>query len=433
MKDWINRRHFLKSTLVGSLLYNPIIRFREAAAAGAAKRLIVLFYPLGVIRENWLPSGTETNFVLSKILRPLEAYKSRLIVCDGINMLHRNGNHKEFGVLLTGTMCDGTDQASRLTNISLDQVIANHFSGQTRFKSLELAAWDDKPNELQKPDHRILSARGPGQHILAEGDAQKAFDRIFAGVSSSAGVPPVGADSQRKRSILDAIVVDLQSLQKELSGNERAKLDQHLSAIREIEKRLQSPVQSGLCTLPGRPGRIDMHHNDSLPSRLKAQTDIMLAAMMCDLTRVGTLIGEGGEARSQPVWLGLGLDWHDNYTHSSGGREEHTKISEWYHQQWKYVLDRLAAVLDGNGSMLDNSLVLILSEQGCRYPSGGPVDHSTKSLPFVIVGSAGGHFRPGRFLNFGGVDHQRFLISIMNAMGVAGNTMGNFSAQPLPL
>lgn len=444
----LSRRRLLKLTAATSALLMPVIRSTRAEAATALPKRLVFFHtPLGTIRENYAPSGTETAFTLSPILQPLAPYKEHLLVIDGIDFGTRSHNHHEPGSMLTGIYCTGADGTSKHANISLDQYIRSKLPGSVPVKSLELMTFDRKPSRLDA-DRHLFSAGGPGLPVIPEGDPRAAFDRVFANAVPGAGGggtptadPALQALRADRRSVLDVVSKDLQALRPRLSAREKAKLDQHLTAIRELELRVaesgppdSEPTEMGaVCTVPTRPGAQAVYENNTLPTRLKLNIEITAYAMACDQIRVAVLGNEQGQGRASPVWVGFNTNWHDAFTHDTGGRAQHTAIHKWYVQQFAYLVSLFKSIPEGDGTLLDNSALVMFSEQGCRYLNLGSqyTHHSAKDLPFVVAGSCGGYFKQNRYVNAGGVLYNKFLINCLHAMGYAENGFGKLSATPI--
>ncbi|MCA9581106.1 MAG: DUF1552 domain-containing protein [Myxococcales bacterium] len=438
----VGRRRFLKSlggAAGAAALVEPLVRVQRARAADIPKRLIVFFSPLGHVTSEWLPKGTETNFTFGRILSPLDAFKSRMIVCGGLKQPRESytGNHKEMTGLLSGREANGKDDSSSPSHISIDQFLAQDpkITGGTAFPSISLAAWQSRYYDFQKrTDHMYLSARGPGQAVIPEGLPQAAFDRIFGGFTAPGGddtEPMVDPKLARRRSVLDVIKADLDSVQRSIGATspEKAKIEQHLTSIRELEKRLvQTPFTgSGDCRVPNRPGEFSINDDKTIPERFKLHIDIAVAALACDRTRIAVLTGEGGESFAKHPWLGINEQYHE-HTHG-GGIEEQIKIGRWYAEQFNYLLESLDSIPEGGGSLLDNTCVLWLSEQGCRDQGQ---EHMRTNMPYLLAGECGGYFKTGRFVDMKGASTTRMLINIKNAMGSSGNSFGDVTETPLP-
>jgi hypothetical protein len=436
-----SRRRLLGLSPAAGILLSPVLRATRAAAAGLGppRRLVFFHSPLGTVRASYLPPGSEAGLDLaaSRVLAPLAPFRDRILVIDGMK---RNpepplsgsggGNHKEQGVMLTGRTCDGTDSGSKHGNVSIDQFLRSKLPDSVRIKSLEL--FHRPLTGTLSADRVLLSARGPNLPVVPEGDPRKAFDAVFAGVATG-GTAPGGADPARealrarRRSVLDAVVKEITRLQGALAGAERAKLDQHMSAIRELEKGLEPVVvQAAGCRVPVAPAPGGGGGGGSTSqAQIEANMTLVACAMSCDLLRVA-VIGSGG-GRDGAGFAGLGgNNWHDDYTHGSGGLEQHTQIHRWYAERFAFLVRTFAA-----HGLLDASALVFFSEQGARG-GGGPTEHSGVNLPYVVAGSCGGYFKQGRLVNVGAKGgHKDFLFNCLRAMGHEDAVMGNVRGEPI--
>jgi hypothetical protein len=158
------------------------------------------------------------------------------------------------------------------------------------------------------------------------------------------------------------------------------------------------------------------------------QVDIAIASLACDRTRVAVVTAEGGPSWARHPWLGINDRMHE-ITHSPD-HTGHTAICRWHAEQFAYLLGRLDAIPEGTGSLLDNTVVAWITEQGCRPAND---EHSRSNMPWILAGGGNAGLRTGRFLRLSGVDTNDFLITLMNTMGIAGNRFGDVSATPLPI
>jgi hypothetical protein len=421
----LNRRTFLRGAGVSIAL--PWLPAR--AASRPPRRFVVFGETNGYLRKTWMPTGTERDFALSPALTPLAPHKDQVVILDGIdNLVSRHSlgppHMKAFGPMLTGAELqkgrftpggNGGTGAGYPGNLSVDQKIAERIGRSTRFRSLELGVQVDAQGN---PETRMCY-RAVGQPLPPENDPQAALDRLFA----------EGRGRQRKP-ILDTVLDDYRRLVARLGPEDRARLEAHLTALREVETRIgrapqpscQRPspldVSGEACTEPdqiaGRNGCTD----DRYERIGRAQIDVMVLALACDLTRVASL--QWSNCGNRIVFGSLGLtETHHDLEHQ-GAEEPLTKINTWYARQFAYLLQRLASVREADGtSLLDNTLVLWCFELGDGRR------HSTLKMPFVLAGGAGGRLRTGRFLRFEGRAHNDVLVTCMNLMGVEGDHFGD--------
>jgi hypothetical protein len=309
--------------------------------------------------------------------------------------------------------------------MSVDQYVATNLAAGTRFDSLEFgvqtSAWG---GQVQT---RMSYAAG-GTFVTPEDRPRNAFQRMFGDVT---GGDPTETDklALRKRSILDAVKGDLADLYPRLGREEQIKLEQHLDALRKTEK---STTGGGTCTAPLSPVDLDPYANDNFPAVGRAQMDLLVTALACGLTRVASIQWAHTVSPTVFRWLGLSEGHHDlSHKDDSNvqGVADFVTAERWYAEQFAYLLTALGAISEPgeSGSMLDHTVVLWAKElaDGRR--------HDGKSVPFILAGKAGGYWKTGRYLNFGGAPHQKLLVSVCQAMGLANPTFGDPSHGTGPL
>jgi hypothetical protein len=388
-------------------------------------RLVIVFSANGTIYNSWVPKGTETSFTLSPILLPLAPFQSKLLVLSGINVKSAsNGpgddHMKGMGHMLTGTeLTPGNTRGGAGTpagfagGISVDQRIAQDIGMQTRFPSLEFGVM------VQDSDvwARMIYS-GADQPLPPMEDPMKAFSRIFAGSQLSA--QQLAMLLKRRQSTLDYAQSTLSSLAPRISVDDRKRVLQHQDSIRQIEEQLLA--QTSACTTP-MVSAINVNDIKNYPAIGKAQMDILVAALACGQTRIASLQWSRSVSDIPMPWLNIGTG-HHTLSHKpdsdSTSQSQLVTINTWYAQQFAYLLQKLDAVKESNGTLLDNCLVLWVNEL-----AKGNV-HSHQPLPVVIAGKCAGAIRPGRFVSYAPtVPHNNLLVSIANAMGTKIGTFGN--------
>ncbi|WP_437562563.1 DUF1552 domain-containing protein [Sorangium sp. So ce542] len=428
----LDRRAFLRGA-GGLALALPFLDAMggSASAVDFPKRFVVFFTGLGTVKSAWEPTGTGESFELGEILAPLSPYREKLLVIDGINMdsaYHGPGDPHQQGIAqaLTGTeLQEGTlfpyacNPAARVGwggGISVDQFLAAKLGERTKLSSLELGVQVQYANVSSR-----VSYLGPGQPVPPEDDPRAAFDRLFLDLSAD----PADLERRRalRRRVLGSVMEDYGSLARTLGGEDRQKLEQHLDAVGEIEKRLDAPgLLGGACALPELGDPLDVYANDSYPAIGKLQMDLLAMALACDLTRVASIQWSSTQAGKVFTWLGQS-DTHHSLSHSNvtdeGKQQQLIDIGRWHAEQLAYLLGKLDAVKEGAGTLLDNTLIL-----WCTDISEGQT-HSRHNMPYVIAGGAGGALRTGRYVRYGGDAHNDLLVTLCNAMGVDVSTFGN--------
>jgi len=443
------RRLFLRSLGLGASML-PFVPLLEAHAATSAppRRLVFFFSSNGTIRESWLPTMDSSGLVLSPILSPLEKLKSKLLVVDGLNHTvvmekgERIGHSAGMNTALTGRKAKSIDPKDPLkslaTGISVDQYLAQRIGKDTKLPSLECGV----QAPLFTSDNVALSYLGPLRPIMPENSPYAIYDRIFRGFDPS-GAPgsaqSAGAAERLldRRSVLSSVSRDLDAVRRRLPQSDRIKMEAHLSAVDAIEHSLSTGVGSAVarsCKQPDLGVPLELWKNDNIPALAKLQMDLMVMALACDLTRIGTIqFGRAGAAH-RFNWLGpeFASDPALAVTDAAKGfhalahkeadptsRAKLVKINTWYAEQLAYFMGKLASVPEAGGSMLDNTLVVWFNELG----TGGT--HSHEQTPWVLAGNVGGRFKTGQLASFPNQPHNRMLLTLCHAMGVDDDVFGD--------
>lgn len=441
----LNRRQLLAGAS-GVAVALPLMGSLSARAQTVAvpKRLLIMYTPNGVIPDAWWPTSTsETNFELGSIHQPLAPFKSRLLLFTGVDLtvaltgpggLHQRG----IGGLFTGQrlqegtqFVDGCGQTAGWANgISVDQEVARHIGQSTPYTSLELGV-----RALDNDVQGRISYAGPGKPLPPMNDPREVFDRLF-GTTEPSGNP---ADEVlfRRRSVLDSVKSQFNSLRPRLSVEDRAVADAHLELVRDVERRLAQgittagPGKTQACQAPYRPEAMDPASELSMPMVADLEMDLLAMAFACDLTRVASFMISTALNRIRYPFLESTGEGH-NLSHAgvsdTVAKTERIRRQTWHASRLAYLLTRLQEFKEADGTtVLDNTLVLWGNEVSLGYT------HAHTNIPFLIAGGSW-HFRTGRHLTYPGVSHGDLLVSVLNAMGVPATTFGlpEFSRGPLP-
>ena len=416
-KPGLSRRGFLGSLgaagVTASLI--PLLEGESEAQDGVGpKRLILLTSANGTIHEQWRPGVEGGELQLSPILAPLEAHKDRLVVVDGLGWAYGDGpgvDHMRICMLWNGTpMLEGNDFINSTGDKpcgwgaaqSVDQLLADRIGDQTPFASLEYGVQNGNAHIYSR-----VSYAGPDQPIPPEDDPYAMFERLFSEFNQTEA--ELAELRARRKSVIDAVKGSLGSLETRVSAHDKLKIEAHLDAVRAIEMRLDSTTT---CDVPMLGEQIDHNANDSFPVVSRLQIDMMVMAMACDLTRISSLLWARAGSNVRYTWLGLPTE-HHSIAHDSTdpARFQIQQINTWHAGEMAYLLDALDAVPEGDGTMLDNTLVVWGNELADGWT------HSQRPIPLVLAGGAGGALETGRYLNFGEARHNALLVSICNLMG----------------
>jgi hypothetical protein len=417
------------ATLAGLPLLN---RIPSAEAQDFPKRFIVFFTPNEAIdKEFWEPGP---NMALKEMMSPLESIKSKINILGDIAMESRlddphPGGHIGIGHLLIGrkVIPFGPNEPDHFAGgISVDQYIANHLG----MEALVLGA---RPGG--NSGNSRLSYVGPNEPVPPIEDPLKAFDQTLGDYS----IPPdeLAEKNLQRRSVLDKVAGHLEGLNSKMSAADKAKLETHLDRVRDLELQLQE--SNGIVCEPiGPADDSDYKSNADYPVTIRKHIDVAVQTLACDVTRVATLqLGNSGTSHVTPNWGGaeginINVDAHNishdyNNDQSSTNANRRVELEKWYFKQFRYLLDKLEAVEEGSGTMLDNSLVLWCKPIGRR--------HSVNEMLFLTAGSAGGQIETGRYLSLPGVPHNDLLVSCLQLMGLPDTTFGDakYCTGPLDL
>ncbi len=415
----------------------PLFESESKAAKGDVARVVMMFSPNGTIRPNWLPSGGQSDFTLSPILASLEPVRDQIVIMDGIRYPSGGaGNNHMAGPskfttgtgLLAGDDFSGGGNASSGwgAGTSIDQTHAALVGAETPFASLEFGVRVTGSNVR----HR-LSYAGSNMPIPPENDPAAMFDRLF----SEFGVDQAELARLRaeRRSVLDVLSSQTQALQSKVGASDVAKMDAHLEGIREIEKRLDLDGATGEhCEVPVLSGLGDALATNAYPEVTALQLELLTMAFACDLTRSATFLWSGSTSGQTFPWLDIGEGHHD-LSHEGDGngdaQQKLTDINTWYAEQFSAFVQMLASVPEGEGTMLDNTIVV----WGNELSKGN--SHQIDPIPLVLAGGSNLGIDTGRFLSFeDGTIHNRVLVSILQAMGHEVDSYGELDngSGPLP-
>ena len=421
------------------------LRAAESRAEGmvAPKRLLVLHRPNGTIRPEWLPQGGGQGATLGPILQPFAGLAKNMVVLDGLSIVTSNGGDSthEGGLvtLMTGHPIGDARPPSpddwKNTARSVDQRLAAEspmFTG-TPFASMQIAA-HNRQEGAPEVANRALSYAGPDSPLYPETRPSQTYERLFGGIQPGLSPEELARVRAKNKSVLDFMSADLTRLHQLAPASERAKLDAHESAIRDLEKSLDGLTSS--CSpgdAPSDPPDSDKHGD--VQTVASAQFAIMRAAFLCDVTRVMTFMWSPGASSVQfeGLYDGMGLVQHHSLSHQNLDEDEVAKnmaaIDRWYAERTAEFLTTLRDTpdIDGVSSMLDNTLVLYLSEVARG-------NHTFDNMPLVLFGGPGVGLVGDRIVEYPGRSTNDLWLTIGENFGVDLGQLGDpgQSSGPLP-
>jgi hypothetical protein len=436
-KRHLPRRAFLRglgATIALPLLDGmiPALSALAQTAARPVRRLGVVYAPNGMNVWRWRPAAEGWRFELSPLLEPLAPFREQLLVLSGMSNQAADAIPGEGGgdhsrgqaAFLTGVHAKKTQGPDFQAGVSMDQIAARELGNETQLASLELAL---EANDLVGGCELglacaytgTLSWRGPTTPVPVEMDPRAVFERLFGSGDSTDPAARL-ARLETERSILDSVGGDLQRLQRRLGASDRTKVGDYLDAVRDLERRIQkAEAQSGR-ELPvvqqpaGVPATFEEH--------ARLMFDLMALAYQTDLTRVCTfMIGREQSTRTYPE-IGVPEPHHPISHHQQRPEylEKLAKINAFHLKIFAAFLDKLRSTRDGEGTLLDNVMLL--------YGSGlsNPDDHNHHDLPILVAGGGSGQLRGGRHIKYPlDTPLANLHMTLLDKMGVPVERLGD--------
>ncbi|HXW04755.1 MAG TPA: DUF1552 domain-containing protein [Vicinamibacterales bacterium] len=428
------RRTFLKG--MGAVVALPVLdamtpAFAATRSASRPVRLAFTYVPNGITMNEWTPAAAGRAFEFTRVLKPLERFREDTLLLSGL--AHKNGNALGDGPgdharaaasYLTGVHPRKTAGADIQNGISVDQIAARHVGGQTRFASLELGCDDSRTvgncdSGYSCAYTNSLAWRGPATPMPPETNPRLVFERLFGDIDTS--VPPEVRERRlrHRRSILDLVSARTTELSADLGPADRRKLDEYLSSIREIERRIERAEQdlTGLVPTIDKPTGIPVLY----PDYVNLMFDLQVIAFQTDQTRIVTLMmGREGSMRTYPE---IGIpDPHHPLTHHRGNAEwieKVTQVNTLHMELFAGFIEKLKNTPDGDGSLLDHSMIVY----GSGLADGNR--HTHEDLPVLLVGRGGG-FRLGTHVVYPkDTPMTNLFLTLLDRMGVREEQVGD--------
>jgi hypothetical protein len=398
---------------------------RALAKTTEPQRFIVVFTPNGLL-PAWTPSGGERDFTLSPILAPLAPHREDIVVIRGLSQQGGGGDGHQSGMggMLTGARLNagpfaggaGSAPAGWANGPSVDQRIADAIGGVTKLRSLELGVQIGQADNWGR-----MCYRAANQPLPPEDDPAAIYARVFEDLHTDPA--ELGRLRGRRQSILDTVSGQYERISASLGSTDRQRLDAHLEAVRDVELRLTrtSELAHGSCADPEL-RNVQKDLNDAYPEVGALQTDLLVMALACDLTRVASLQWSRSVSQTRFSWLDI-KEGHHDLSHMGDDDalavDKLTRIETWYIEQLASLIEKLKAVPDGAGTLFDSTCILFCSE----LAKGNT--HSRRDAGYVLAGSARGAFETGRFLHYeGDIPHNNLLVSLLQAFGSPDQSFG---------
>ena len=445
-KKAIPRRTVLK--VAGAALALPLLDAMVPAFAGptdtAAKpaiRMGFMYVPNGIILNKWTPDTEGANFEMTPILEPLTPFRDRFLVLSGLdqknaNMLPGEGgafHSRATATFLTGVHPKPTEGVDMRGGVSVDQIAAKELGKQTQLASLEMCLDPVEAAGVCEPQYtcaymNTISWRTPTTPMPMEDHPRVVFERLF-GDSETTDRATRLARIQKNRSLLDSVSHGVSRLVAGLAPSDRVKLTEYLDAIRDVERRIQIAEEQASRELPSleRPAG---GFPASYEEYAKLMLDLQVLAYQTDMTRVITFMF--AHERSGRSYRDIGVaDAHHSLSHHRNDPisiAKLVKVNSYHVQLLAYYLNRLRSTPDGDGTLLDHTMIV--------YGSGicdGNL-HTHENLPLLMIGGAAGKIKPGRHLRFPvGTPLTNLYLSMLDVAGVPVQNLGDSTGKLEPL
>ena len=440
----LDRRMFLRGlgTSVALPLLDAMTPAFAAPAAANAKvrsnapcRMAFAYVPNGIIMQGWTPAAEGAQFELPRIMASLEPFREHLLVMTGLSQKNGRalgdgpGDHARAAAsYLTGVHPRKTAGADIKNGISVDQVAAQAIGGKTKFPSIELGC--EHGRQVGNCDSgyscaysNSVSWRSETTPMPPEVNPRLVFERLFGSGDSEESLAARAKRSRYNKSILDFVEEDTRRLRGQLGPTDRRKMDEYLTAVREIEQRIEASERIAKDTAPpiDRPHGVPVDYGE----HLRLMFELQVVAFQTDLTRVATfmLAREGSNQPYRPIGVSEG---HHGLTHHRGNAEwieKITKINTFHLEQFAWFIGRLKSIQDGDGTLLDHSMVVY----GSGIADGNR--HTHHDLPVLLVGRGCGSVHTGRHMRYPSeTPMNNLFLAMLERVGVKMETLGDSNA-----
>jgi hypothetical protein len=437
MRKPLSRRTVLKG--LGTALALPMLEAMTPVLgwAGSARktfptRMAFLYVPNGIHMPNWTPAAVGGDFALPPSLEPLQPFKQELLVLSGLTADKARphgdgpGDHaRAMSAFLTGRQPRKTSGTDIRAGISVDQLAAQKVGAQTRLPSLELGC--DRGLNSGNCDSGYscaysanLSWRSESMPMAKEINPRLVFERLFGNQARGETESTRAKRERYQLSILDFVLEDASQLKMRLGSNDQRKLDEYLSSVREIETRIARAGQTQEEAAAGRekPTGIPTDYQE----HLRIMGDLLALAFQADLTRIATLVFANDGSNRNYRFIGV-PDGHHDLSHHGQNQEKQAKIGKinrFHIEQLAYLLGKLNGIREGEGSLLDNCMILY----GSGISDGNRHNHD--ELPILVAGRANGTLRTGHHLRFPKeTPLTNLFVSMLDRIGAPTDSFGD--------
>jgi len=433
--SFITRKHLSRRTLlrgVGVSLGLPLLDSMIPAqtplaktAATSKSRLSCIYVPHGATMDKWTPAADGKGFEFTEILRPLEKFRDRVSIISNLAHPAAGGVGSDAGadharsaaVFLSGVH---PEQGSIHVGTTIDQIAAQRIGQDTPLPSIELSIEEvalSCGSGYACAYSNTISWKTPTTPLPMENNPQVVFEKLFGDGSNNADRL---ARKQQSRSLLDSVMDQVASLQRELPASDRTRLGEYLDDVREIERRIQkaeNQVPADL-KLPEAPVGVP----ESFDEHFKIMYDLQVLAFRAEITRVATLMYARDTSGAVYPQSGIRDGFHvaSHHSNNRANMDKFALINKYHVEMLAYFLDKLKSTPDGDGNLLDHSMVLY----GSSMSNGNQHDHDP--LPVVLAGGASGQLNGGRHMTYAPhTPMSNLLLSMLDKLGIQADKHGD--------
>jgi hypothetical protein len=398
-------------------------------AAASKSRLSCIYVPHGATMDKWTPATEGKAFGFTDILQPLEKFRDRVCVVSNLAHPAAGGVGSDAGadharsaaVFLSGTH---PAQGAIQVGTTIDQLAAQHIGQDTPLPSLEMSIEEvalSCGSGYACAYSNTISWKTPTTPLPMENNPQVVFEKLFGDGSNNADRQ---ARKQQSRSLLDSVMEQVPGLQRDLPASDRARLSEYLDDVREIERRIQkaeNQVPAGL-KLPDAPVGIP----ESFDEHFKIMFDLQVLAFRTEITRIATMMYARDTSGAVYPQSGVREGFHvaSHHSNNRANMDRFAIINRYHVEMLAYFLDKLKSTPDGDGNLLDHSIILY----GSSMSNGNQHDHDP--LPVILAGGASGQLEGGRHMQY--AQHtpmSNLLLSVLDKLGVHQDRHGDSTGQ----
>ena len=433
--SFITRKHLLRRTLlrgVGVSLGLPLLDSMIPAqtplartAAASKSRMSCIYVPHGATMDKWTPAADGKGFEFTEILAPLEKFRDRVSIVSNLAHPAAGGVGSDAGadharsaaVFLSGVH---PEQGSIHVGTTIDQIAAQRIGQDTPLPSIELSVEEvalSCGSGYACAYSNTISWKTPTIPLPMENNPQVVFEKLFGDGSNNADRL---ARKQQSRSLLDSVMDQVASLQRELPASDRTRLGEYLDDVREIERRIQKaenqiPADLKLPEAPvGVPESFDEH--------FKIMYDLQVLAFRAEITRVATLMYARDTSGAVYPQSGIRDGFHvaSHHSNNRANMDKFALINKYHVEMLAYFLDKLKSTPDGDGNLLDHSMILY----GSSMSNGNQHDHDP--LPVVLAGGGSGQLNSGRHMTYAPhTPMSNLLLAMLDKLGIHADKHGD--------